>query len=92
MEYYVVRPIRLEGSHRNAYELIKYNPNNMVTGRGHVFEHEDGSFTSDDYGFQKHGNEHVSRRIRIVKKFKEDGEMSHSVFWFNGGNIECYRI
>lgn len=91
-EYYVIQTIQLEGNHTKAYELVKYNNNSMVTGRGNVFTHEDGSFSSNDSGFKTHKNELASRRIRVVKKHIEMGEPRVACYSIQKGSVECYKL
>jgi len=91
-EYYVVQPVQLEGDHAKAYELVKYNIHSQVTGRGHVFINEDGTFTSNDSGFKTHKNEFASRRIRIVKKHIERGEPRVACYSLVNGNVECFEL
>ena len=91
-EYYIVQPVQLEGDHMRAFELVKYNSRSQVVGRGHVFIHEDGSFTSNDSGFMNHKNELASRRIRVVKKHLERGEPRVACYTLVNGNIECFNF
>ena len=91
-EYYVIRPVQVEGDHESAYELVKYNSRTQVTGRGHVFKQKDGTFVSDDNGFKCHKNELASRRIRIVKKHLELGEPKFAAYYLQKNNVEGFIV
>lgn len=91
-EYYVIQPVRLEGEHVKAFELVKYNHRSQVTGRGNVFLHKDGAFTSNDSGFKTHKNELASRRIRIVKKHIENGEPNVACYSLVNGEVQCFKL
>ena len=91
-EYYIVNQEVREDPYIRVFELVKYNQNSKIVGRGKVFLNADGSFSSNDSGFKSHKNELASRRIRIVKKHIEEGEPRVACYSLVRGQVKCFQI
>jgi hypothetical protein len=90
-EYYIVKKVNSDTSkHKTVWELSKYNEKQQFKGIGMVVELYNGSFESDDIGFQNHRNEKASRRIRIVKEHIRQGEPKATCYWIEGSKVDSF--